>query len=132
MVHNVTSLVQRRKLRMSDFYNEGWGAWSDDGFAELARRRDFTGETLRVLLTIISSLGKGNYVCVDNADIARYLGIRTYHAARQIRMLASAGVLLAYEKNAYRGWRLNPRYGFKGEPDKSLRRTAAGKLVLVD
>jgi Firmicute plasmid replication protein (RepL) len=125
---DVIRLGAKRKRRMSDFYEEDWGCWRGEAFVEIGKHREFTGETLRVLFVLIGCTGRANRIMISPEQTADELGIRKDRVTAQMKKLAEAGILL----KAKYDWRLNPRYGFKGEPDKDLRRAPGGELVLVD
>jgi hypothetical protein len=114
---------------MSDFYATEWTALNQDAVLSLVQDRDLTGETWRVLVGVIGLMDHQNHIRVRPCDVAEHLGIVTGNVSRQIKLLASKGVLLPGKRRA---WRLNPLYGFKGDPDRGLRRAPGGELVLVD
>lgn len=121
---------RRARRRMTDFFQTEWLALHEPALAELAKMRDLmTGETARVLMCMIAFVEDSNHIRMGAVHVAEELGIGANQAARAIRRLEEAGVLI---KGRRFGWRLNPHYGYKGDPDKGLRRDKDGNLVLID
>lgn len=133
MPDNVVRLPfgKRTRRRMSDFYGDGWGALNQEPWLDHIPDREITGETWRVLFAVLATLDKGNRVRVRTSEIAEITMMSPSQVSVQIKKLLEKEILFP-GKRKWEGWRLNPRYGFKGEPDKQLRRAPGGELVLVD
>lgn len=124
----VVRFTPKKRVRVSDFYGTEWSVLPQPAILELAKRKDLSGETLRVLLVLFSMVEQHNRLRIYPEQVADELGVRVDSVRERIAKLVDAGVL----KQLKYGWELTPRYGFKGDPDKDLRRAPGGELVLVD
>lgn len=104
----IFELPDKSKLR------GGWFMAIQDGFEWLAAQ-DFTGETLRVLMHVMSKLDFENYILVKQTDVAIALKMPKQNVSRAMNVLLDRGVFHAGPKvGQVKTYRLDPSFGFKG------------------
>ncbi|GAB3667590.1 helix-turn-helix domain-containing protein [Ramlibacter alkalitolerans] len=101
-----------RRLRMK----EGWFMAMQDGLAMLAKQ-PLRGESMRVLLYLMSEMEFENYVRPTHSEIAAALSMQRPNVSRAIRELRERHVLIDGEHGSLR---LESSYGWRGKV-KSLR-----------
>jgi DNA-binding transcriptional ArsR family regulator len=96
----------------------------------LAQDPDLKGEALKVLLYLAARLDFDNWIQVAQTEIAEALGMRKPHVSRAIKLLESKGIVIRGPKvgQSY-SWRLNPKYGYKGNPRGKVYRLKDGSLA---
>jgi hypothetical protein len=106
-----------RKSALSRLYPKGFYAMAQDPLIMLAQDDDLTGEIYKVLLYLCGKLNYDNEILVPQTEIAQALKIRPPHISRAIKLLCDKGIILKGHK-AGNSWsyRLNPTYGYKGDP----------------
>ncbi len=118
------------RRQLSDFFHRDWMALHEPAWGELAKDREMmTGETWRVLFCMVGHTEESNHIRMGAVHVAEELGIGPGQAQRAIKRLAAKGVL---RKGKMYGWRLDPLYGYKGDPTGRLGRAPDGTLVLLD
>jgi DNA-binding MarR family transcriptional regulator len=89
---------------------------SEDGFIEMAKDREMTGETCRVLFYLLGKMDFENYVRVTQGDAAAALGLQKTNVSRAVKTLCDKGILLKGPKAGRSAtYRLNSAYGWKGK-----------------
>jgi len=98
-------------------YAGGWIVNSQEALKLLARDKELTGETYKVLLYLFSILDFENWIQIPQTEIAKELEIHKQHINRAIKKLESKEILLKGPKlgRSY-SFRLNPYFGWKGKP----------------
>jgi predicted transcriptional regulator len=97
-------------------YGKGWVMNSQEALEMLASDKELTGETLRVLLFLLSRLDFENWIQIAQIEIAEKLDIRKSQISRSIKLLTNKGILLEGPKAGRSfAYRLNPDYGWKGK-----------------
>ena len=129
-LEGVTVLVSGKKSAFTRLYARRWFVVSQDPMAMLAADKEMTLEPHRVLLYLMSRLDFDNYIYVTQADIAEFLGIKKPNVSRAIKLLERKEIILRGPKlgNSH-GWRLNPDYGYKGDPEGKVGRPDGKKIV---
>lgn len=99
---------------------EGWLAMSQKALMALATS-GLNGEDLRVLLALIATLEFDNFILINQAEIARQLGMTRPAVNRAIRRLLEEGVLIKGQRVGVNvSYRLNPEYGWKGDARRHI------------
>ena len=83
--------------------------------SKIARDRELRGEAKSVFLELISRVDFENYLAVNQAEIAKAMGMQRPHVNRSIRALVAKGIFLEGPKvGRCKTYRLNPNYGWRG------------------
>lgn len=106
-----------RKSALSKLYPKGFYAMAQDPLIMLAQDDDLTGEVYKVLLYLCGKLSYDNEILIPQTEISQALKIRPPHVSRAVKLLCDKGIILKGHK-AGNSWsyRLNPTYGYKGDP----------------
>jgi hypothetical protein len=103
-----------KKVRNGDFYMAFQAASS-----QIARDKDFTGATYRVLHAMLGQIDFENYIVVNQSLIAEQLGMKRPNVAREIRKLVNKGVLRKGPKSGCQvTYQLNPHFAWRGKSGK--------------
>ena len=95
-------------------FTTGWLAMAQDPLMKLAQA-DLGDEARRVLFALLASLDFENYLALNQAHLARELGLKPSNVSRAIARLVQEGVLLVGPRvQVSRTYTLNPHYGWKG------------------
>ena len=129
----VPMLVSRRRTAFTGLYGEQFMIVAQQALANIASDREITGEVSRVFMYLFSKLDFDKYIQVPQVEIVKALGINKQNVSRSIKTLERKGILLEGPKHRRsKFWRLNPEYGYKGNPkDKVKRDPRTGHLRLV-
>lgn len=97
-------------------YANGWIMNSQEALETIAKDKDFTGETFRVLMYLLSRLDFENWIHTPLQEIADELGMKRPNISKAVNLLESKGILVRGPKigRSY-AFRLNPYYGWKGK-----------------
>lgn len=114
---------------ISQMYNTDWAVLHLSAEMTLAEDREITGETWRVLACLRAHLQPGNVARLRQADICQALHMPSSSVSRAIRQLLDKGVI--HRLKIAPGWRIDPNYGWKGDPSRHVARQADGKLVFI-
>ena len=99
-------------------------------FLGIAADKEMTTEPYRVLLYLMSRLDFDNFIYVAQTEIADYLGMKKPHVSRTMKLLERKGLILRGPKLGHsHAWRLNPDYGYKGDPDGKVCQPDGKKAV---
>ena len=115
--------------------------YAEQGFVKMVQPQlramacdpDLGGEALKVFMMIVSQLAFGGVTAINQAALARDLGIARPSVVRAVRLLIDKGVLLRDDMagpGRPRGFALNPMYGYKGNA-KDLKAAQQKHLRLV-
>jgi len=111
---------------------ERWFMFFQDSFAEIAKDRDMTGESLRVLMHLFSVLDFENYIHHSQKDIAEALGMQRQHTSRAMRLLTSKKIILESPRiGNVKCYRLNPNYVWKGKV-RNLADARRDKITVIE
>ena len=110
---------------------EGWFMAFQDAFESLATDKELWGQPTAVLHYLMSKLSFENFIAVEQAEIAKKLGIERTRVSESIKKLVDKEIL---EKGPRLGkswsYKLNPLYGWKGRV-KNLKDERKKRLTLV-
>lgn len=112
--------------KVKSIYGNEWMQTSQEFQRELAKRKDVTGEVLRVYLFLNSVLDFENVIRVPQTVIAKELDLQPPNVNRAIRKLIELGILIKGPQPS--SWRLNTNVGWKGKV-ANLNRRAHLELV---
>lgn len=101
-----------RKIRMK----EGWFMAMQDGLEMLAKE-PVRGESMRVLLYLMSKMDYENFIRPTIGEIAEALGMKKQNASRAIRELRERQIVI---DGPHESMRLESSYGWRGKV-KTLR-----------
>ena len=105
----VAYVVPKRK----NGFQKGWFAMSQDALSMLKQVKHL--DDTRVLFSLLEVLDYENLIQVNQAEIARDLGMQRQNVQRSIKRLMELGVILEGVKiGVSRSYRLNPSFGWKG------------------
>ena len=99
-----------------DPYAKGWIMSSQEALELLAKDKELTGETLRVLLFLMAHLDFENWIQITQSEIAKNLSLQKQNVSRAIIALEKKEIILRGPKigKSY-AFRLNPDFGWKGK-----------------
>ena len=94
-------------------FREGWTAMLQKAFGVL---KMFTrSEDLRVMMALLEQLDYENQILVNQASMARELGMEPPQVNRAIKRLLESGAILKVPKKSINClYQLNPEFGWKG------------------
>jgi DNA-binding transcriptional ArsR family regulator len=97
-------------------YGKGWVMNSQEALEILAKDKEITGETYRVLFLICARLDFENWVQVPVTEIAQELDLRQPNVSRAMKVLEEKEIILRGPKvgRSY-AFMLNPEFGWKGK-----------------
>jgi len=102
---------------------EGWFMGFQEAFVVLAKDREITMESRRVLDYLMGNLGFENYIALPQRQIAEDLSMQKSHVSEAIKLLLTKGIIIEGPKlgrtNTYR---LSNLFGWKGSV-KNLTKT---------
>jgi hypothetical protein len=106
-----------RRSALSRLYPGGFIAMAQDPIKAILRDKEITREPKDVLLYLCSELNYDNEILISQTEIAEFLNMKRANVSRAIKLLCDKGILLRGHK-FQRSWsyRLNPTYGYKGDP----------------
>jgi DNA-binding MarR family transcriptional regulator len=111
---------------------EGWFMAFQEAFEALAIDKDLSGQTMKVLMFLMSRLSFENYIGLEQKEIAEKLKIHKPDVSVCIKQLVEKGIL---EKGPKLGrsstYKLNPYYGWRGRV-KNLNEERKKRLTVVD
>jgi DNA-binding transcriptional regulator GbsR (MarR family) len=97
-------------------YSKGWVMNSQEALEIVAKDKDITGETYRVLFLICARLDFENWVQLSITEIAQELNLKQPHVSRAMKVLEDKEIILRGPKvgRSY-AFMLNPDFGWKGK-----------------
>jgi len=99
-------------------------------FSEIAADKEMTLEPHKVWLYLMSRLDFDNFIYVAQTEIADRLGMKKPNVSRSIKLLERKELILRGPKLGHsHAWRLNPDYGYKGDPDGKVCQPDGKKTV---
>jgi CRP-like cAMP-binding protein len=99
-------------------------------FLDIAADKEMTLEPLKVWLYLMSRLDFDNFLYVTQNEVADYLGMKKPHVSRAMKLLERKALILRGPKAGHsHAWRLNPDYGYKGDPEGKVCQPDGKKAV---
>jgi len=97
-------------------YGKGWLMNSQEALEILAKDKEITGETYRVLFLVCARLDFENWVQIPITEIAQELELKQPNVSRAIKVLEEKEIILRGPKvgRSY-VFMLNPEFGWKGK-----------------
>jgi DNA-binding transcriptional ArsR family regulator len=97
-------------------YGNGWIMNSQEALEILAKDKEITGESYRVLFFICARLDFENWVQIPITEIAQELDLKQPNVSRAMKILEEKGIILRGPKvgRSY-AFMLNPEFGWKGK-----------------
>ena len=97
-------------------YGKGWLMTSHEALVILAKDKEITGETYRVLFLVCARLDFENWVQIPITEIAQELELKQPNVSRAIKVLEEKEIILRGPKvgRSY-VFMLNPEFGWKGK-----------------
>jgi DNA-binding MarR family transcriptional regulator len=113
---------------IEECYDKRWFIMAQDALVILAKDKDLTLEPKNVLLYLLSQLDFENFMHVPQVEIAEALGMDKSKVSKAIKLLTEKGILIRGPKQARSSsFRLNPNFGYKGNPSGKVYRTKDGR-----
>ena len=97
-------------------YGKGWLMNSQEALEILAKDKEITGETYRVLFLVCARLDFENWVQIPITEIAQALELKQPNVSRAMKVLEEKEIILRGPKvgRSY-AFMLNPNFGWKGK-----------------
>lgn len=92
-----------------------WMMTFQDSLEMIATDEDMTGQTLKVMLLLMSNLEFENYITIKQVTIAEKLKINKSDVSKAMKLLVNKGIILKVKEGSTSGYKLNPHYGWKGK-----------------
>ncbi|MCY0900493.1 MAG: hypothetical protein OWU33_16505 [Firmicutes bacterium] len=109
---------------------EGWFMGFQDAFVVLAKDREITMESRRVLDYLMGNLGFENYIALPQRQIAEDLSMQKSHVSEAIKLLLTKGIIIEGPKlGRTHTYRLSSTFGWKGSV-KNLTKTQ-GEIIAI-
>jgi hypothetical protein len=109
-----------------------WVMTFQDSLEIIATDEDMTGQTLKVMLLLMSNLEFENYITIKQVTIAEKLKMYKPDVSKAMKLLVAKGIILKVKEGTTTGYKLNPHYGWKGKVsnrDIELNRMAKQRVV---
>lgn len=117
LVEGVNVWCPTKKTGFQLLYGWRYCIMAQDAMTLIATDKDLTGQVLRVFFYMAGRLDFENYIRIAQTEIVEALGIYKPDISKAIKLLESKNILLRGPKigQSY-SWRLNPNFGYKGDP----------------
>lgn len=103
-----------------------------NSLAIIAEDKEITGQTLKVLMVLMSNLEFDNHITIKQTVIAEKLKMQKTHVSRAMKLLVSKEIILKIKQGTTTGYKLNPTYGWKGKVEnmeKAKAQIAEEKII---
>lgn len=90
---------------------------AQDAMTMIAADKEITGATLKVFVYMAGRLDFENYIRIQQTEIAEALHMYKPDVSKAVKLLEGKNILLRGPKvgQSY-SWRMNPNFGYKGDP----------------
>lgn len=121
-------LAGRKKTAFTRLYDNRWFILAQDALIQLATDDELTGKSLKVLLYLWAHLDFENFIHIPQVEIANKLKLHKQDVSKYVALLEKKGILIRGPKQARSfSFRLNPNFGYKGDPVGKVYRTRNGR-----
>lgn len=106
-----------KKTGFQMLYGWRYCIMAQDAMTMIASDPEITGATLKIFLFMAGRLDFENYIRVQQTEIAEALNMYKPDVSKAIKLLEKKSILLRGPKvgQSY-SWRMNPNFGYKGDP----------------
>lgn len=119
-----------RKTAFTGLYGREWFVMAQDALLKLATDKDLTIEPKNVLLYLMARLDFENFIQVPQTEICEALGMKKPNVSRAAKLLVEKGIIIRGPKVGHScSWRLNPNFGYKGNPKGKVYRMSDGRAA---
>ena len=121
-----------KKSAFSAMYGKGgWLAVAQEALLRIVQDKDITQEPMRVFVYLCARLEFENFIRVSQKEIGEALKMDKSKVSKSIKLLESKGILLRGPKVGLSyTYRLNPKYGYKGDAAKIIHADFRAKREL--
>ena len=96
-------------------FGQRWMAMAQDPAMILAQDKSLGADDFRVFFGLVAHIDYENLLVLNQADLARELGMQRQNVQRSIKRLIGTGAILEGPKiGVSRSYRFNPQFGWKG------------------
>ncbi len=118
----------QKRTAFTKLYDKRWFIMAQDALVILAKDKELTLEPKNVLLYLLSQLDFENFIHIPQVHIAEELGMDKAKVSKSIKLLTEKGILIRGPKRSRSSsFRLNPNFGYKGNPSGKVYRTRDGR-----
>lgn len=94
----------------------GWFMGIQQAFIAMAKDKELTGETRRVLDYMMGTMDFENFIAVEQKQIAEELGMQASHVSRSIKKILEKGIIeLGPMIGKVKTYKMNWNYAWKGK-----------------
>lgn len=127
------SVLVGSKSAFTQLYGRRFCVMSQEALQLIAADRELTLEHKNVLFYLFSRLDFDNFIQVPQIEIVEALRMDKANVSKSIKILIEKGILIRGPKVGHSyAFRLNPNYGYKGNPKGKVYRTPLGDLQLIE
>lgn len=119
ILEGITMFVPTSSPKISRF-GDRWFQMAQDALSYLAaHHKDLGKEGYAVFCKMVSQLDFENYIMINQAELAREIGMQRSNFSRGLRRLIEIGVIIEGPKTGVmKTFQLNPNVGWKGNVKK--------------
>lgn len=133
MVNGVNIYDTQKRTGFQLLYGWNYCFMSQNSMMKIAADKELTGQQLRVFLYLTGKMDFENFLRIRQEDIAKELDMQKADVSRAMKLLETKGVLQRGPKVAQSyTWRMNPNYGYKGDPRGKVRKERDGSLQFIN
>jgi predicted transcriptional regulator len=119
-----------RKTAFTGLYGTGFYIMAQSANEILAKDKDLTLEPMRVLHFLMSRLDFENFIQVPQTEICEQLEMKKPNVSKAVKLLVEKGIIIRGPKVGHSSsWRLNPNFGYKGNPKGKVYRMSDGRAA---
>ena len=128
----VFAFIPSKNKTFSHLYGDGWMIAAQQAFTYLATDPDIKGAEMKTFSYLMGKLDFQNYILVTQKEIIETTGYTKQSIHKAIETLEKKGIIIVGPKaGRSKTWRLNPEFGYKGNPKGNVRKSRNGQLSLV-
>lgn len=122
MLNGIPVWVGRKSAFTQMYGKGGFLVMAQEALLRLAMDKELTQEPMRVFVYLCARLDFENYIRVPQVEICEALSMKKPNVSRAVKLLENKGIILKGPKvgQSY-AYRLNPNYGYKGDPRKVIQ-----------